>query len=81
MAELRGKLGVAACTALSEAIETLGKPEIAQHAVVLVIDARGQISVSTTLTGMAALHETLKRAARDTDDARWMLEADDDGKN
>ena len=69
----RAKLAVAASTALSDAIESLGEPETAAHAVVLVIDSRGQMSCATTLASLEALAETLRRAAVDTGRADELL--------
>ena len=70
----RAKLAVAASTALFEAIERLDDPTIAAHAVVLVIDARGQMSCATTIATLPALAETLRRAAVDTGHAHSVIQ-------
>lgn len=73
MSSDRAKLAVAASTALAEAIERLDDPTTAAHAVVLVIDARGQMSCATTLATLDGLAETLRRAAVDTGRADDLL--------
>ena len=78
----RARLAVAAATALFGAIENLGDPTTAAHAVVLVIDARGQMSCATTIATLPALAETLRRAAVDTGHAHNVIQdADPTEKN